>query len=299
MLRQIIGFATHAISSALVVVLVATVAAQQTASISASCEPSGSLIRVADLPEGSGVAVSRRTPGRLWAQNDSREPVLVALDAKGAVVGRLRVSGATLEDWEAVAVGPCPAGTCIYIGDIGDNEARRSDIRIYRVPEPAEATGSVAILDVLRMTYPDGPQDAEALLVTPTGEVLIVTKGDTGSVALYRVPPDAKPGGTVMLQPIGKPRRSGKVAAEDRITDGAVSPSGAWVALRTNTAVQLYRAKDFLSGNWTEASHVSIKHLGEPQGEGIAFDDERTLYLVGEGGGKSQPGTFGRLTCVF
>jgi uncharacterized protein YjiK len=44
---------------------------------------------------------------------------------------------------------------------------------------------------------------------------------------------------------------------------------------------------------------VSIKAIAEPQGEGIAFGDERTIYLVGEGGGQSQPGTFGRLTCAF
>ena len=89
------------------------------------------------------------------------------------------------------------------------------------------------------MTYPDGAQDAEALLVTPTGEVFIVTKGDTGPVALYRVPQDTKPGGTVMLQPIGMPPRSGKAPEAHRINDGAVSPSGAWVALRSNTTVLL------------------------------------------------------------
>jgi hypothetical protein len=239
MLRQGIGFGPPAIASALVIVLFATATAQQTASISPSCEPSGSLIKVADLPEGSGVAVSRRTSGRLWALNDSREPVLVALDSNGAVVGRVRVAGANIQDWEAVAVGPCPAGTCIYIGDIGDNEAKRADIMIYRVPEPAEASGSAEVADVLRMTYADGAQDAEALLVTPTGEVFIVTKGETGPVALYRVPRDAKPGATVMLQPIGKPPRSGKAAEAYRINDGAVSPSGSWVALRSNTTVLL------------------------------------------------------------
>lgn len=289
MLRQVIGFSTHAVSCALLIfVVVAMAAAQQNASNSPSCELTGSLIKVADLPEGSGVAVSKRTPDRLWALNDSHEPVLVALDSKGAVVGHVRVSGTKVEDWEAVAIGPCPAGTCIYVGDIGDNEAKRANIVIYRIPEPAESPGSVAVADLLRMTYPDGAHDAEALLVTPKGEVLIVTKGDTGPVALYRVPEDAKPGGTAMLQPIGKPRQSGKAAADDRITDGAVSPSGAWVALRTNSVVLLYRSDDFMSGNWKEASRVSIEAIGEPQGEGIAFGDERTIYVVGEGGGKSQ-----------
>jgi hypothetical protein len=43
MLRQVIGFGPHATASALIIVLFATAAAQQTASISPSCEPSESL----------------------------------------------------------------------------------------------------------------------------------------------------------------------------------------------------------------------------------------------------------------
>src|SRR4029453_6549177 len=89
MLRQVIGFGTHATSfaSVILIVIVATVTAQQNASSAPSCEPTGSLIKVADLPEGSGVAVSRRIPGRVWAHNDSGEPALVALDSEGTVVG--------------------------------------------------------------------------------------------------------------------------------------------------------------------------------------------------------------------
>jgi hypothetical protein len=225
--------------------------------------------------------------------------VLFALDANGAVAGRVRVPGAKVEDWEAIAVGPCPAGSCIFVGDIGDNDADRRSITIYRIQEPAGASATIETADVITATYPDGAHDAESLLVTPKGEVLIVTKGDTGPVALYRVPPDAKPGATVTLQRIGKPRQSGKVPADQRITDGAVSPNGSWVALRTHTAVVLYRAGDLMSGNWQEAGRVPLKALGEPQGEGITFGDDNTIYLVGEGGGKSRPGTFGRLTCTF
>jgi hypothetical protein len=264
-----------------------------------SCQVAAPLINVPELPEGSGLAASTRSPGLFWAHNDSAEPVLIALDSKGTVRGRVRVPGATVDDWEAVAVGPCAAGSCIYVGDIGDNGARRRDIVIYRLPEPADASGSAGGADVIRARYPDGAHDAEALLATPSGDLLIVTKGETGPVGLYRLPAGARPGGTVTLQAIGTHRQSGKGAGHQRITDGAVSPGGAWVALRTNTAILLYRTEDLLSGNWKEQSRISLKALGEPQGEGIAFGDERTLYLLGEGGGKSQPGTFGRLTCTF
>ena len=263
-----------------------------------TCQVAGPLVKVPELPEGSGVAASRRAPGRLWAHNDSGEPILFALDSKGTVVGRVRVPTSKVEDWEAIAVGPCPAGSCIYLGDIGDNDAERREITIHRLPEPAEPSGPIVGAEVFRARYPDGAHDAETLLVTPEGDILIVTKGRTGPVGLYRLPADTKPGGTVMLQSIGKPHR-GRKNADERITDGAVSPNGAWVALRTNTAVLLYRAADLISGQWHEASRVSLKALGEPQGEGIAFGDDKTIYLVGEGGRKSQPGTFGRLTCAL
>ena len=139
------------------------------------CEASGPIVRVPDLPEASGVAVSRRTPGRLWAHNDSDDAVLVALDTRGSVTGRVRVSGVTVEDWEAVAVGACPGGWCVYIADIGDNEAERKRITIHRVSEPS-SEDSVSVKDTFHATYPDGAHDAETLLVAPSGDLFIVTK---------------------------------------------------------------------------------------------------------------------------
>ena len=296
-LRVISSSACASLGILLILPIAATAAEQDGLPNAPRCQVAGTLVRVPELREGSGVAASKRSPGRFWAHNDSGEPVLFALDSKGTVVGRVRVPGVKVQDWEAVAVGPCPSGSCIYLGDIGDNDAERRDITIHRFPEPADASGSLASAEVFRVRYPDGAHDAETLLVTPNGDILIVTKGDTGPVGLYRLPSDAKPGDTVTLQSIAKPRQGGKTA-DHRITDGAVSPSGAWVALRTNTALLLYRAADLMSGNWREASRLSLKELAEPQGEGIAFADENTIYLVGEGGGKSQPGTFARLTCA-
>jgi len=279
--------------------VVSTSADQNGAGARPTCQIAGALVRVPELPEGSGLAASRRSPGRFWAHNDSGEPTLVALDSKGAVVGQLRLTGAAVSDWEAVAVGPCADGNCIYVGDIGDNKASRKEISIYRLPEPSDPSKAVERVDVLRARYPDGAHDAEALLVTPKGDILIVTKGETGPVGLYRLPSNAAPGAITTLQLVGKPRDSGTAGPAERITDGAVSPDGAWIALRTKTVLLLYRADDLLSGRWTEAGRRSLTDLAEPQGEGVAFGDDSTLYLVGEGGKKAQPGTFGRMNCSF
>lgn len=262
------------------------------------CRAAGPLVRIPELPEVSGIAASRRVPGRFWTHNDSGEPVLVALDARGSVTGRLRLTGATAEDWEAIAVGPCPAGSCLFVADIGDNDARRRRVTIYRVPEPSSAGDAVTGSDAFHVTYPDGPQDAESLLVTPDGRLHIVTKGETGPIALYRFPSDLRPGASVQLERVGGPRGSGGADDDHRITDGAVSPDGAWIVLRTTRALVFYSTPELMTGNWREAARLDLTGLREPQGEGVTFGADNTIYLAGEGGGRSQPGTFARLACT-
>ena len=263
----------------------------------ASCKPAA-MVRVPGALELSGLAVSRTTEGRLWAHNDSGQPVLFALNADGAVAARVSLTGAKLEDWEAVSVGPCPGGSCIYAADIGDNEARRKRIAIYRFREPTGSEQRAAVQDVFYATYPDGAHDAETLLVTPDGDIYIVTKGETGPIALYRFPPNPRVGTTHTLERVGKPLSSGKIQSYDRITDGTVSANGQWVVLRTSRRLTFYRAAGFLAGDWSAERTIDLKAIGEPQGEAVATGSKGIVYVGGEGGGKSQPGTFVRLTCT-
>ena len=253
-------------------------------------------MRVPELPEGSGLAASRRTPGRFWSHNDSGDPVVFSLDGSGRVTGRLALAGASVDDWEAVAVGSCPSGSCIYLADIGDNNAKRKRITIYRVAEPAAANGPVEVTGVFHATYPDHAHDAESLLVTGDGRLLIVTKGDTGPVSLYRFPSQLQSGTTMRLERVGGSR---PLAGKDRITDGAMSPDDTWVVLRSTRELIFYRTSDLLSGNWREAGRVALARLGEPQGEGVTFGSDNSLYLMSEGGGNKQPGAFARLTCTL
>ena len=254
-------------------------------------------MQLAGLTEASGLAVSRATPGRLWSHNDSGKPVLVSFDSKGSVTGQLSISGARVEDWEAIATAPCGSGSCLFIADIGDNAAKRPEITIYRVPEPAQPRGSAQVDAVIRASYPDGAHDAEALLASPDGTLYIVTKGDTGQVGVYRVPRDVGGNGALRLEAVGGPLSKGTPAANARITDGAISPDGEWVVLRTKGALIFYRAADFLKGNFRETRRVDLTSLGEPQGEGVAFGPSNTVYVAGEGGGKAQPGTLAVLSC--
>lgn len=271
----------------------------QTAPIE-TCRAVTALIRLPGLNEASGIAVSRRVPGRLWTHNDSGKPIIVALDQSGTITGRVAITGATVTDWEAIGAGPCAgsAGSCLFIGDIGDNDGRRRQITVYRVPEPA-ADATTATAEPLHATYPDGPRDAETLLVTPDGRLFIVTKGRGQTpVSLYAFPQDLTAGAPMRLERVGAPRAVGRLPSAEMITDGALSPDGQRVVLRSNRALQFYDGRELLSGTWRETGRASLQAIREPQGEGVAFGDDGQLFLTGESGGPGRGGTFASLRCA-
>ena len=128
----------------------------------------------AEVRETSGLARSTRDPGRFWTHNDAgNEPVLFVLDESGALTQTVRVTGATLEDWEDVEAAPCPdGGACLYIGDIGDNDGERAHVTVYRVAEPEPGVSATAPAEALHARFPDGARDAEALFVDAAGQAL-------------------------------------------------------------------------------------------------------------------------------
>lgn len=265
-----------------------------------SCRTDGRMMNVRELPEASGVAVSRRSPGVLWSHNDSGEPELVAITTDGTTRGRVRVAGARMVDWEDIDVAPCPSGTCVYVGDIGDNRARRQALTIYRVPEPDPEAETSSQAEAMNVTYPDHPQDAEALVVRPNGTLLIITKGEHGPVALYRTTEAFKGGATVPLERVAtivEANRKQRVADRNRVTGASASADGRWIVLRTSAAVSFYRADDLEAGRVREAFRFDVRSLDEAQGEGVAFGDDGTVWLASEGGGKSRPGTIAKLIC--
>lgn len=259
--------------------------------------------RATPLPEGlgesSGLAIGRSAAGVLWTHNDSgNDPVVYAVTPEGRMAGEVRVRGAENRDWEDIALGPCAAGgSCLYIADIGDNDGKRDDVDIYRLPElPGAASESSAPTERFRVRYPGGPRDAEALFVLPSGEVHIVTKGRRESVEVFRYPLPLRAGETVELERVATlhPEARGEVM---QVTGADASPDGAWVAVRTYGSLMLFRSSALLAGDSTPALVVDLGPLAEAQGEAVALADDGTVILGSEGGGRRAPATMARLTC--
>jgi hypothetical protein len=259
----------------------------------------------ARLTESSGVAVSRAHPGILWSHNDSGDgPYVYATDLRGSDRGALRVAGARAVDWEDMALGPCPGGPadCLYLGDIGDNLERRASVTIYVVAEPAPPVSRVdthratVAAQALRVRYPDGAHDVEALYVSPRDTaVYLISKGRGGSIRLYRVPRTAwGTERTVQAELVQTLAIMPDPAAGRLVTGAAIRRDGALVAVRTYTEIYFYSPGP--GGRLAPAGPVC--HIGglERVGEGIDFLDEHTLVLTSEAD-PFGPGTIHTVRC--
>jgi hypothetical protein len=239
-----------------------------------------------EIPETSGLAISRRTPGLLWSHNDSGSAaVLFALDTSGTVRGRVNLPIRT-RDWEDVSAARCASGDCLYIADIGDNKRTRRQIQIYRVPEPAAGDANAASPDVFNGTYADGPHNAEAMFVVDAN-VFIITRDRAGIV--YRATMTPSGGGELTFQSIAQ---LGLAA----VTDAEASRDGAIVVVRTSHEAVLYRTADLVHGKSAPYFRIPIGGLREPQGEGVALDGN-LLYLSSEGRGWNPAGRLLSLRC--
>ncbi len=233
------------------------------------------------IDEASGIVESRSLPGVLWTHNDSGDSArFFAASTGGTILGVFNLSGASAFDWEDIALGPkSGGGNYLYLGDIGDNDTVRSEIAIYRVDEPQIATGAtIAATDYsrARLQYPDGPHNAESLIVDPlTGELYIVTKSAVGSV--YRASADTfdHPGQLNALESLGHltvPLH--KPSAAD------ISPDGSQILIRdrSTTAYLFERAPDKACGtpfkvqacpsHWPPKSKAR-RSAGLPMGRGF------------------------------
>lgn len=240
------------------------------------------------LTEASGAVASRAQLGVIWTLNDSgNDPDVYAVDSSGRDLGAFRIGGAVNRDWEALGLGPCPKGTCLVIGDTGDNQERRPSVILYRVPEPMVApVGPVGVRQTaaaqsLTVRYPDGPHDVEGLYVDAKGDTYLVSKGRSKGIRLFRVGADAWSGAEAVADFVESLPIVPDMTIGQWVTDAALSPDGTRVALRTYSAVFFFRVG--ADGNLTpdEERACLVADL-EPQGEGITWLDDRRLLLTSE-----------------
>ncbi|MEU1244624.1 esterase-like activity of phytase family protein [Micromonospora parva] len=189
-------------------------------------------------------------------------------------------------DTEDLAIGR--DGT-VWVADIGDNDRSRPTVGVWRLAPGAEQP----VLH--RMTYPDRPHDAEALLLDASGRPLIITKGGSGTVFLYAPTTALRADATTPLTALGQvtlptTTTSNPFSFLGRgvITGAAAAPDGRRVALRSYADAFEYDVPD---GDVVRALTTGTARItplpDEPQGESITYSrDGRSLLTVSEAAGQ-------------
>ena len=245
----------------------------------------------------SGMAVSRLQPDIVLTHNDRDRPVVYALDLQGREHARITLDGATATDIEDIAIGPCGAQTCVYLGDIGDNNAQRSEYAVLRfsLPMVPASAGQAAItvpFERFRFTYEDGSHNAEGLMVGPDGVVYVVTKlapgsggrvAATGPSSIYRLP------SSMMTTSVARATKiatltvpaSGELAA----SAAAAHPCGTSFLLRTYDRVYEFVSPPSMGLEAAFAQTPKVVAMpNETQSEAIDYRaDGRGFVTSGEG----------------
>jgi hypothetical protein len=254
----------------------------------------------AKLVELSGLAPSHLHPGILYAHNDSGDSArFFAINDKAQVTAEMDLMGATATDWEDVAVGPCPSGFCVYLGDIGDNAMGRAEYTIYRVAEPdvlaTDGSASPVVYERFPFVYPDGKHNAETLLVHPSGRVFVVTKVTGVTASVYEMPLPLTPGVRATLQPVTTITLG---PSTDQLTGGSFHPCGNRLLLRTYGS--LYELTDGSDGGAEgvfKAPPAMVPVAQEVQGEAVTYSLDGMTYFTSSETVGTPPAQLSRVGC--
>lgn len=237
-----------------------------------------------EIPESSGLAASWVTPGDYFTHNDSGDSArFFKFDAQGKIVATFSLVGVEARDWEDIASAKINGQPYLFLGDIGDNQSRWPSIKVYRLKEPTGGSQAIKEFETLELTYPDGPHNAEALMVRPqTGDIYIVTKTDKGSSQVFKLDRPARSGKYVLKQ-IGSISFGSAIPGSKLITAGDISPDGKHVALRTYwSGYEFEASKDFDA--WVKQKPLPFSTPAEMQGEALCYSiDGKALLTSSEG----------------
>lgn len=227
-------------------------------------EDQGFTIRDLRVTRSSGLA--RDVDAQLyWTVNDTgSQGTVFGIDPQGNVQGIFGFR-AKPEDVEAVAM----HDRRLYVADIGDRRRARSMVTVYYFdnPRPDNRTVPYRAYD---FSYPDGPHDAQTLLVDGRGRLYVVTKERRG--AIYVAPRQPSRQGVNQLRRVAD--------APAFVTDGVFLATGNRIALRTYVSVLVLDGK----------TYQTVARAATPwqkKGESVALGLKGTSLLLGSEGARS------------
>ncbi len=259
-----------------------------------SCTNYGQLTFITKLPkkldENSGI-VSLNGSNVWFIEDTGNSNDIFNVDLNGNILKRLEVKNADNIDWEDLTKDE--KGN-VYIGDFGNNNNKRKDLVIYKIPNPAIEKGKKINAQRIYFKYPEQTKfppkkknllfDAEAMFYN-NKHLYIITKNRaspfSGKAFLYRVP--TEPGNyNAELIAYFSTCTDGNTC---KITSADISPNRKKIVLLSNGKLWVFNNSG--KENFT-TEQPKIIDLGiVSQLESVCFIDNTTLLLSDEEDNKS------------
>lgn len=232
-------------------------------------------IQEPSLSESSGLVASRQRPGLFWTHNDQgHDPILFGMDRRGNPVSRHRIA-VELVDWEDLAIDD--AGH-LYVADLGNNDAKRKELKVYQIKEPDPREPEVALVPLKSWTlrFPERPFDCESLFVDGGKGYVISKVFDDAQGEIYSFDlgknKSAQTLTWVAKLPVTSPI-TGADLSSDRKRLGIVCKAGAYVFIIDGDVSSVERARHhrnkFKKGQIEACSFVEEGLLATAEGREI------------------------------
>jgi hypothetical protein len=241
--------------------------------------------------ESSGIAISGSN--RIWSHEDSGNAnEIYCFDSTGNLLRTIAIGNVENTDWEDMAV---DSDENWFIGDFGNNNNTRTDLAIYKIPDPETVSGNYVSAEIIRFTFEDQNAfpppssnrnyDVEAM-IWRNDSLYLFTKDRsnpfTGITKMYVLPDEP---GTHIARLLDS-RFIGNSTESGRITSADINHHTGELVLLTNTKLissTNYPGNRFFDGEVTEYIFTSTPG----QNEAIAFVSSNKLYMTEEGGGST------------
>ncbi|MEM7162776.1 MAG: hypothetical protein AAF487_10105 [Bacteroidota bacterium] len=237
-----------------------------------------------DIDESSGL--QKTGNNSFWSHNDTdSDPLIFNLDASGNFLEEIVLQGVSHVDLEDLAY---DGEIFFYVGDFGNNLNDRTDLKIYRIPNP-DLLSDFANPEVINFTLSDQTEfppteneqnfDIEAMFYFG-GNLHLFSRNRSnpfdGIIKHYRLNPE--PGNQVAE--LVNSTFGNLSSNHSSITAADVNESGSRIALLSNSSVFIFRNFDgdnFFGGDLT----YNFFNTTKPR-EGIAFIDNCKVRISQE-----------------
>lgn len=237
------------------------------------------------LSENSGMLVSNENA--IWLHNDGGDSAkLYLIDTFGTILKTILINNVTNLDWEDITYDNQGRA---YIGEFGNNNNSRQDLKIYRIPHPDSISGNTVAAETIEYYYPEQnafpPANSEKKYDTEAvihfqDSLYLFTKDRTtphqGYTWLYQISADTGTHAAILLDSF----QTNQISYIFEVTAAAMSPNQEQLALLGAHTVWWFTG--FTGNHFFDGMVQTISLNSTTQKEALDFVDNHRLYFSNE-----------------